>query len=386
MLSGESLSTLLYAIATGYADRAKNLIYTSDELDDDERKRLLLVVEDDVDGSALQARRLGDALRELDADRDLVNECYRTSFYLSDDCVDLAANPLFTFFLAHRSGHLIDKWVHYFPIYDRHLTRYRGGDPRLLEIGVGRGGSLDMWERYLGPAATLVGIDIDEKAALLAGSQRTILIGDQADRDFLGAIVEQHGPFDIIIDDGGHTMEQQVTSIETLFPTLADGGVYMVEDTHTSYWEEFGGGRGREGTFIEWVKGRIDELHRYHLADAVDPVWTDHVDAIHCYDSVVVVDKRRRFAPFSEQMGAADFIYKRRPVTALVGEALATRDAALAQREAEATKRRRLSEELAVTQNDLLDAWDQVKALRHSASWRATAPLRAIIRRLRRNQ
>lgn len=385
MLSGESLSTLLYAIATGYKDRAKNLIDTSDELDDDARKRLRLVVEDDVDTPALQVRRLGDALRELEVDRDLVNECYRVSFYLSDDCVDLAPNPLFNYFLAHRSGHLIDKWVHYFAIYDRHLAPYRGGVARLLEIGVGRGGSLDMWERYLGPAAILVGIDIDEKAALLAGSHRTVVIGDQANRDFLGSIVEQHGPFDIIIDDGGHTMEQQVTSIETLFPTLADGGVYLVEDTHTSYWEEFGGGRGRDGTFIEWVKELIDELHRYHLADAVDPVWTDHVDAVHCYDSVVVIDKHRRFAPFSEQMGASDFIYRRRPITALIGEALATRDAAIAQREAEANERQRVSEELAVTQNDLLDAWGQVQALRHSASWRATAPLRAIRRRLRPN-
>jgi Methyltransferase domain len=396
LLSPESLSTLLYAIVTRYPDRAKNLIYTTDELDDDERARLRMVVEDDAAPPVEQARRLGDALREHGPHRELANECYRLAFYLSDESVDLVANPLFAYFVGHRSGRLLDKWVHYFPIYDRHLSPYRGQAVKLLEIGVFRGGSLDMWERYLGASSTLIGIDIDEEAARLADPRCTILIGDQADRDFLGSVIGQHGPFDIIIDDGGHTMEQQIASIETLFPSLNEGGVYLVEDCHTSYWKEYGGGRGHEGTFIEWVKDRIDDLHGYHLAEPIEPVWTEHVDAIHCYDSVIVVDKKRRFAPFCEQVGTSDFLFKQRPTSELVDEMLATRDAAIIQREeamaqmrrSESARQRAESErqraesELTVIRNDVDEARDQVKAMRHTFSWRVTTPLRMVRRRL----
>jgi hypothetical protein len=274
-------------------------------------------------------------------------------------------------------------------------------------LGVSRGGSLDMWEHYLGPSASLVGVDIDE-ASQLSNPDRTILLGDQADPEFLASVVEIHGPFDIIIDDGGHTMNQQITSAETLFPALNDDGLYVVEDCHTSYWEEFGGVR-RPGTFIEWIKHRIDDLHGYHNSNTIDETWTDDVDGIHCYDSIVVLDKKRRFAPFCEQAGAADFLFNQRPTSALVGEMLATRDAAIAQRDA-ATEElsskvndelrlargeledlkqrearfdeelRRLDSELTVTRNDLLDSWKQLQAIRHTLSWRVTAPLRVVRR------
>jgi hypothetical protein len=408
LFTAESLSTVLYAIATRYADRAKNMVYVSDELNESERQALREVVEDDDAAPAEQARRLGDALRAMDADRDLVNECYRLAFYLTDTAADLTANPLFAFFVGHRAGRALDKWIHYFAIYHRHLARYRGTSCRLLELGVSRGGSLDMWECYLGSSATLVGVDIDE-ASQLSNPDRTILLGDQADATFLTSLVENYGPFDVIIDDGGHTMNQQITSVQTLFPGLNDDGIYIVEDCHTSYWEEFDGGLGRPGTFIEWVKQRIDDLHGYHYSTTIDETWTNHVDGIHCYDSVVVLDKKRRFPPFCEQVGGADFIFRQRPASALVGEMLATRDAAIAQRDTVAEdlrvkvndelrlargeledlkqrearfdeELRRLDSELTVTRNDLLDSWKQLQAIRHTLSWRVTAPLRVVRR------
>jgi hypothetical protein len=240
----------------------------------------------------------------------------------------------------------------------------------------------------------------------------TVLIGDQADPMFLASVVDRYGPFDIIIDDGGHTMEQQITSIETLFESLNDGGVYIVEDCHTSYWDEFDGGLGRDGTFIEWIKTRIDDLHAYHRPEPPHPTWADHVEAIHCYDSVVVIDKHRRFVPFSEQAGGSDFVFHQRGTSALVGEMLATRDAAVAQRNAALSEleevRRTIGEELrlvrgelaalkplqeelgrvdselSVTINDLLEAWDQAREMRKTFSWRVTAPLRVLRRRSRR--
>jgi hypothetical protein len=242
----------------------------------------------------------------------------------------------------------------------------------------------------------------------LADDSFVVVLGDQADRGFLESVVERHGPFDIIVDDGGHTMEQQITSIETLFPSLVDGGVYIVEDCHTSYWDEFGGGLRRDGSFVEWSKARIDDLHGYHQPAPVHETWTEHVDGIHWYDSVVVFDKRRRHAPFNEQVGASEFLYFQRPTSVLVGEMVATRDAAIAQAQEQAspaldelrtargelgqlaTRAReteaelgRLRTELEVTRNDLLESWAQIKAMRRSTSWRLTAPIRAVRRRSR---
>lgn len=408
MFSGENLSNLLYALATGHRDRAKNLVYTSEDLDDDERAWLRAIVEDDGAAAHIVARRIGDGIRERGGDQVHVNECYRLAFYVSGASAELSRNPLYAYFLAHRSGRLLDKWVHYFEIYDRHLARWRGQAPRVLEIGVYQGGSLDLWEHYLGPRAVLVGVDIDESAIRMADPGRTIVLGDQADADFLRSVVDRYGPFDIIIDDGGHTMEQQIVSIETLFPTLNDGGTYLVEDTHTSYWESHGGGLGREGSFIEWVKPRLDDLHAFHQPAPVDPVWADLVDGVHCYDSVIVLDKKRRYAPFCENVGGSDFVFLPRNTSAMVGEMLATREAALHDLHAIrddggedlriaagelATLRpraasleselRRLEAELTVNRNDLLEAWEQVRAMRHTLSWRITAPLR-LVRRFRK--
>lgn len=340
MLTGESLSSALHAIASGYRDRAVHLIRTTDELDDVERARLDSVVADLAAPADEVVRGLGDALRELGANRALVNECYRAAFYLSDSAADLSTNPLFAYFASHRSGRMLDKWVHYFPIYERHFGPWVGRSPKILEIGVFQGGSLDMWQRFFGPGMEIVGIDVDPTAKQLADPRITVVIGDQEDPELLESVVAEHGPFDLIIDDGGHGMSQQITSIQVLFPTLADGGVYLVEDCHTSYWSEYEGGRGRPGTFIEWAKERVDDLHGFHEPSPVDPVWGEHLDAVHWYDSIVVFDKKRRMPPFCEQVGLSEHLFFQRPTSDLVGEMLATRDAAVAERDSAAARLR----------------------------------------------
>ena len=117
-------------------------------------------------------------------------------------------------------GRLIHKWMHYFPIYERHFAPYRGTAPTFLEIGVSHGGSLDMWRRWFGRGTHVIGIDIDERCAALAGRGIDVRIGDQADLDFLDAIVDEFGPFDIILDDGGHFPEAQIASLERLWSAV----------------------------------------------------------------------------------------------------------------------------------------------------------------------
>ena len=144
--------------------------------------------------------------------------------------------------------HGTDKWgLHFYtPIYHSLLAPLHDKPVRLLEIGVGGygskylgGSSLAMWAEYFGQGR-IVGIDLYEKRLDL-GDRVTILQGSQDDRAFLDRVVRQHGPFDIIIDDGSHVPVHVATSFHALFPALASGGLYIVEDTQTAYWPDYGG-------------------------------------------------------------------------------------------------------------------------------------------------
>lgn len=211
---------------------------------------------------------------------------------------DAATNPLRAFFERH-DGATISKWLHYFDIYHRHFARFRGRPATVVEIGVFQGGSLAMWRDYFGPAARIVGIDVDPRCADLAPPGTEVRIGSQSDRDFLRALRRELGTIDVLIDDGGHEMEQQLASFEELFPTLSAEGVYLVEDLHTSYWPEYGGGLRAPGTFIEFAKSLIDQLHAWHSRDPnwVPGPYTRAIDGLHFYDSVLVVEKRPRLRP-----------------------------------------------------------------------------------------
>jgi len=134
------------------------------------------------------------------------------------------------------------KWKHYFEIYDRHFSKYRGTDVHVVEFGVFHGGSLQMWKNYFGPQAKIYGIDINPHCKQLEEDRIEILIGDQEDRKFLQSVAEAIPRIDILIDDGGHTMKQQINTFEELFPRIEKNGVYLCEDLHTSYWREYGGG------------------------------------------------------------------------------------------------------------------------------------------------
>jgi hypothetical protein len=212
-------------------------------------------------------------------------------------------------YFEHNDGRLMDKWMHYFPIYEQALRRFRGRSITMLEIGVSHGGSLQMWRHYLGRRSTIVGIDINPRVAVLAGPGIEIHVGDQSDPAFLRELGEQYGPFDIVLDDGSHQPLHQIASVEHLWPYLADGGVYIVEDLHSNYWEEYGGGLRRPDTFIAWTQARVDDMHAWHSRDEGLEVndWTRTLAAVHTYDSVVILDKQCHDRPHSQMSGRAAF-------------------------------------------------------------------------------
>jgi hypothetical protein len=189
-------------------------------------------------------------------------------------------------------GKIIHKWVHYFPIYERHFAWYRNRSLTFLEIGVSKGGSLAMWQRYFGPLARIVGIDIDPRCEAHESPGVSVRIGDQGDADFLGRVIDEFGVPDVVLDDGSHRMEHIAKSFHFLYPKLPKNGVYMVEDLHTAYWEEFGGGASNPDSFINLAKGFVDRLNADHTRGAIAPDFiTRQTFGISFYDSVVAFEK-----------------------------------------------------------------------------------------------
>lgn len=198
----------------------------------------------------------------------------------------------------------IHKWKHYFPIYEHHFSRYVYRPLTLIEIGCGQGGSLQLWKRYFGPFARIVGIDIEPGCRAFAEDQIEIRIGSQGDPRFLDQVVEEFGTPDIVLDDGSHQMADVRATFAALYPQLSPTGIYLVEDLHTAYWPEFGGGYRRDGSFIELCKDLIDQLNAEHTRDAVAPsAFTQTTLSMHFYDSVVVFERGRHTAKFAPQIG-----------------------------------------------------------------------------------
>lgn len=204
---------------------------------------------------------------------------------------------------------LMHKYLHYFDVYERHFSQYKGKDITIVEIGVSQGGSLQMWRSYFGPKAKIWGIDIDPRCKLLEEENTNIIIGSQEDENFLQSIYELTGPIDILIDDGGHTQIQQIKTFKILFDKIKDDGIYLCEDVHTSYWLAYGGGNKRMGTYIEFTKKLIDKLNAFHSEEKKLKVekFTKTTKSIHFYDSVVVIEKGIISKPTPKMTGNYSF-------------------------------------------------------------------------------
>jgi hypothetical protein len=105
-------------------------------------------------------------------------------------------------------------------------------------------------------------------------------------------------------------MGQQIATFEELFPAIKNGGIYLVEDLHTSYWKEYGGGYRKAGTFIEYAKNLIDQMHAWHSHDKkrlkVD-AYTKQIRGMHVYDSIIVFDKAEVPQPIDRKTGSESY-------------------------------------------------------------------------------
>lgn len=211
----------------------------------------------------------------------------------------------------YSEGPVLSKWEEYTETYERLFKNYKYGKKiTMLEIGVQSGGSMVMWNSWFADAQfTYVGIDANPLCKQLdtsATDQTYIEIGSQNDVDFLEFMCEKYGPFDIVVDDGGHSAENMITSLRALFPCVTDDGIYVVEDTCTvaAGHEEFTTFEGK--TFPEHVAQIYRSMHDYWVPffDAnrdfygevdrslYDPVFSNTVREVRMVDSMIVLEKK----------------------------------------------------------------------------------------------
>jgi len=195
-----------------------------------------------------------------------------------------------------------DKWgFHYYtPHYAAHLNKFRYKKITLLEIGVGGyddpnkgGNSLRMWKRYF-PFGRIFSLDIYDKSPQ---EERRIKIfrGSQVDTAFLDEMVKEIGPIDVIIDDGSHINEHVIATFKHLFPKLNQKGLYIIEDTQTSYDEHYGGSKDLKSpdTLMNFFKQFPDNLnHKEFLSPDTQPDYYDrNVSEIHFYHNMIFIYK-----------------------------------------------------------------------------------------------
>jgi hypothetical protein len=200
-------------------------------------------------------------------------------------------------------GVLVNKWHHYIPIYDRYLSRFRGTKVKFLEIGVSKGGSLQMWRRYLGDDAVIFGVDIDPDCARYDGQAGQVRIGSQTDAEFLASVIKEMGGVDVILDDGSHHMKHVAKTLNDTFSMMNDGGIYIIEDLHTAFMRKWGGGHGRRQNFFVVLLQIMKDMHGwYHYKKIEYPGVSGRCSGIHVHDSVVVFEKNKVFAPTFSQI------------------------------------------------------------------------------------
>lgn len=194
-------------------------------------------------------------------------------------------------FFWNTKGRVIHKYTHYLEIYERHFSKFRNKSPVVVEVGIGHGGSLQMWKSYFGAGAQIHGIDIVERR-FIQEEQIEIWVGDQSNLNFWDEFFKVVPQIDIFIDDGSHFSKDQIITLEKVFPYISKEGVYLCEDLHTAYWESFNGGYKDKNSFIEYAKEIADTINSSVIPEIKDNVKQfDNVRSLLFYSGVVVIEK-----------------------------------------------------------------------------------------------
>jgi hypothetical protein len=174
----------------------------------------------------------------------------------------------------------------YTELYERLLVDRKDDPIKIFEIGIAEGGSLAMWQTYF-PKARIFAVDILDKSTF-NNTRVTTLIADQAKRDQLQTAIDASGSdIDVLIDDGGHTMEQQQVSLGFLFRHVRPGGYYIIEDVHTSLpalWRGFGVARDERNTTLRmlenFIRSAAPAIRSRYLLESEMAYLTENIDSV----------------------------------------------------------------------------------------------------------
>lgn len=219
---------------------------------------------------------------------------------VSGDSSDAKKKSLKDIWLQHKHPHYLSKWESYADHYEEHLPKPSTEKTiRLLEIGVQSGGSMPDWKEYYGEKSVIVGVDIDERCKRSEDKKQRIYIeiGSQLNTTFLQEVCDLYGPFDVIIDDGGHTDDMIINSMQFLYPNnqclSIDGGVYAVEDLHTMVMKWYM--KSHAAFTKKIISNAYASMHDYwdnQNAYTFDKRFQKNMVAIHLYDSIAFFVKR----------------------------------------------------------------------------------------------
>ena len=181
------------------------------------------------------------------------------------------------------------KWNNYFEIYEKLLSKFKNKKITIVEVGVGDGGSLYMWKSFFGKKSRVIGIELNPDSKKLKKDGFEIFIGDQSDKEFWRKFYKQVGKIDVLIDDGGHTNIQQITTLVESIKFIKDNGLIIIEDTHTSFMKKKGFRNPSKYSLINFSTKIIESMHRRNpsIKKSLN-IFSNRIFAIEYFDSLVV--------------------------------------------------------------------------------------------------
>ncbi|MBD8601581.1 class I SAM-dependent methyltransferase [Pseudomonas sp. CFBP 8771] len=210
---------------------------------------------------------------------------------------------------AQHTGRVSDKWQSYLHHYDRLLSPIRHKPISILEIGIQNGGSLEIWDQYFPNATSISGCDINEKCASITydSTKINIVIGDIKKQDTQNKILEISQSFDVIIDDGSHTSLDIIQTFSDMFAHIKEGGIFIAEDLHCSYWADWEGGLNYPLSAMAFFKKladiinfehwqvrqtRTEYLAAYDLTPALSEALLSEIHSIEFVNSICIIKRK----------------------------------------------------------------------------------------------